>query len=88
VTTALVALGVLVQLLCCWGVALLRTSADRLHAAAAGGTLGPLLIAAAILLEESVSSAGLGTLLAVALVLLLNGAVTLAIGRVALGEET
>lgn len=78
---ALLALGVGVELACCLGVLLRRSAIDRLHYTGAGTTLGPLLIGAAVLVEESVSSAGLNTILVVALLVLLGPVVTIATAR-------
>jgi multicomponent Na+:H+ antiporter subunit G len=78
---ALLALGVGVELACCLGVLLRRSAIDRLHFAGAGTTLGPLLIGAAVLVEESVSSAGLNTILVVALLVVLGPVVTIATSR-------
>jgi multisubunit Na+/H+ antiporter MnhG subunit len=77
----LLVLGVAVELACCLGVLLRRSAIDRLHYTGAGTTLGPLLIGAAVLLEESVSSAGLNTILVVALLVLAGPVVTIATAR-------
>jgi multicomponent Na+:H+ antiporter subunit G len=81
IAAALLALGVGVELACCVGVLLRRSAIDRLHYTAAGTTLGPLLIGAAVLVEESVSSAGLNTIFVVALLVLLGPVVTIATAR-------
>jgi multisubunit Na+/H+ antiporter MnhG subunit len=81
IVAALLALGVGVELACCLGVLLSRSAIDRLHYTGAGTTLGPLLIGAAVLVEESVSSAGLNTILVVALLVLLGPVVTIATAR-------
>jgi multisubunit Na+/H+ antiporter MnhG subunit len=81
VIAVLLAAGVGVELACCAGVLLRHSAIDRLHYAAAGTTLGPLLIGAAVLVEESVSSAGLNTILVVALVVLAGPVVTVATAR-------
>lgn len=83
VVDVVLVLGVACQLVCCLGVALMRTAYDRLHYAAAGTTLGPLLVGAAILVEESVSTAGLETIATVLLLFLLNAALTIATARAA-----
>ena len=75
--------GVACQLVCCVGVVTMRSVYDRLHYASAGTTVGPILVGAAILLEESVSAAGLETIATVLLLLLLNGALTVATARAA-----
>jgi monovalent cation/proton antiporter MnhG/PhaG subunit len=64
----LLALGVAAELLCCIGLVVMRTTADRLHYASAGYTVGPFLILAAILVREQLSSIGLDSLAFVAVV--------------------
>jgi multisubunit Na+/H+ antiporter MnhG subunit len=75
--------GVACQLVCCVGVAAMRTVYDRLHYAAAATTLGPALVGAAVVAEESVSAAGLETIATVVLLFLLNAALTIATARAA-----
>jgi multicomponent Na+:H+ antiporter subunit G len=65
---ALLALGVGVTLLSCLGVLVMRDAYDRLHYTAPAGVLAPLAIAAAVVLEERLSAAGIKAVL-VALVL-------------------
>jgi multicomponent Na+:H+ antiporter subunit G len=65
---ALLALGVGVTLLSCLGVLVMRDAYDRLHYTAPAGVLAPLVIAAAVVLEERLSAAGIKAVL-VALVL-------------------
>ena len=55
-------LGIGCQLVCCLGVVVMRSALDRLHYAAAGTTLGPILVGAAVLIRESVSAGGLETI--------------------------
>ncbi len=81
VVGALLTLGIGVELACCLGVALRHSAIDRLHYTGAGTTLGPLLIGAAVLVEESVSSAGLNTILVVVLLVVLGPVVTIATAR-------
>jgi monovalent cation/proton antiporter MnhG/PhaG subunit len=69
---ALLAAGVAAELLCCIGVALMRTTYDRLHYAAAGTAVGPFLILAALLVREGLSSQGLEAIAAVSLLFLAN----------------
>jgi multisubunit Na+/H+ antiporter MnhG subunit len=83
VVDVLLVLGVACQLVCCLGVALMRTPYDRLHYAAAGTTFGPVLVGGAILADESVSAAGLETIATVLLLFLLNSALTIATARAA-----
>jgi monovalent cation/proton antiporter MnhG/PhaG subunit len=89
----LLGIGVAAQLVCCFGVLLGRDVFDRLHYSAAASTVGPVSVAVAILLDESISSAGISTLVTVAFLLLLTPATTIAIARAAhprglrLGED-
>lgn len=84
---ALLALGVGIELLCCLGVLLRRSAIDRLHYSGAGASLGPILIAAAIVADESVSAAGLTAILVAALLFALNAVLTIATARLARGLE-
>jgi multisubunit Na+/H+ antiporter MnhG subunit len=77
----LVALGVAGELVCCLGLVLARDAFDRLHYAGAASTLPPLLIAAAVLVEESFTQPGLSALVVALLLLLLNSAVVVATAR-------
>jgi multicomponent Na+:H+ antiporter subunit G len=65
---ALLALGVAVTWLSCLGVLVMRDPYDRLHYTAPASALAPVLIAAAVVVEEGLSAAGIKALL-VALVL-------------------
>jgi monovalent cation/proton antiporter MnhG/PhaG subunit len=75
--------GVGCQIVCCLGVVVMRNVFDRLHYAAAGTTLGPVAIGAAVLIRESVSAGGLQTIATVALLFLLNPVLTIATARAA-----
>jgi monovalent cation/proton antiporter MnhG/PhaG subunit len=79
----LLGVGVAAELLCSIGVALGRSVYDRLHYTAAGTTIGPFLILAAVLVREGLKSQGLETIAAVALVFLAGPIVTHAIARAA-----
>ena len=59
---ALLAAGVLCQLLCCVGVLVAHDVFDRLHYAGAGSTLGPLFILASILLANGLTTQRLQTI--------------------------
>ena len=65
----LLGLGVVVALLSCLGVLLMRDTYDRLHYTAPAGVLAPVAFAAAVVLEERLSAAGVKAML-VALVLI------------------
>jgi multisubunit Na+/H+ antiporter MnhG subunit len=64
----LLACGVSAELICCIGLVVMRTTSDRLHYASAGYTVGPILIVAALLVRERLSSIGLDALAAAAIV--------------------
>jgi len=79
----LLGLGVAGELLCCLGVLVMRNVFDRLHYAAAGTTVPPFLILAAVLVREGVSTQGLEAIAAVALLFLVNPALVTATARAA-----
>jgi multisubunit Na+/H+ antiporter MnhG subunit len=87
VVDVLLVLGVAAELLCCLGVLVMRTAADRLHYAAAGTTVPPLLLLAALLVREGVASQGLMAIGAVGLLFLLAPVVVHATGRAIHDEE-
>jgi multicomponent Na+:H+ antiporter subunit G len=74
IAITLLAGGVAVELLCCVGLVAARNVFDRLHFLGPASTVGPVLIAAAILVEESFTQAGVKSLV-VALLLLLTSPV-------------
>jgi multisubunit Na+/H+ antiporter MnhG subunit len=67
----LLALGVGLELACCVGLLMMRTTFDRLHYASAGITVPAFLILAAVLIREHVSSGGLEAIAAVSLLFFL-----------------
>lgn len=79
----LLALGVVLELLCCVGVVVMRTTYDRLHYAAAGTTVPAFLILAAVLVKQHLSAGGLDAIAAVALMFLLNPVLVVATARAA-----
>jgi multisubunit Na+/H+ antiporter MnhG subunit len=74
IAAVLVSFGVAAELVCCAGLIAMRNAVDRLHYAAAGTTVGPSLVAAAVCVEEGLFSANGLNALAVALMLALLGA--------------
>jgi monovalent cation/proton antiporter MnhG/PhaG subunit len=78
----LLTLGVAAELLCCIGVVVMRTTADRLHYVSGGFTVGPFLILAALLVREQLSQIGLDSIAAVVLLFLIGPVVIHATGRV------
>jgi monovalent cation/proton antiporter MnhG/PhaG subunit len=79
----LLVLGVGVELACCVGVLAMRDAYDRLHYTAPATTIGPLAIAAAIVLRESFSAAGIKALLVALALLVTNPVLTHATARAA-----
>ena len=79
----LLALGVVLELLCCVGVVVMHTTYDRLHYAAAGTTVPAFLILAAVLVKQHLSGGGLDAIAAVALMFLLNPVLVVATARAA-----
>jgi monovalent cation/proton antiporter MnhG/PhaG subunit len=78
------AAGVVAQLVCCLGVWWMRDVFDRLHFAAAGSTVGPVLIGVAVALTGFSSVSGtVQALAAVAFLVVLNPVLTHATGRAA-----
>jgi multisubunit Na+/H+ antiporter MnhG subunit len=77
----LLVLGVACAFVCIAGVVVMRTTADRLHYAAAGTTVPAFLVLAAVLVREHVSSGGLAAITAVALLFLLNPVLLTATAR-------
>ena len=77
----LLAVGVMLELLCCIGVLVMRTTLDRLHYAAAGTTVPAFFVLAAVLVREHLSSGGLDAIAAVGLVFLLNPILVTATAR-------
>ena len=77
----LLVLGVACAFVCIAGVLVMRTTADRLHYAAAGTTLPAFLVLAAVLVREHVSSGGLTAVASVGLLFLLNPVLLTATAR-------
>jgi multisubunit Na+/H+ antiporter MnhG subunit len=78
---ALLVLGVAAALVCVAGVVVMRTTADRLHYAAAGTTVPAFLVLAAVLVREHLTSGGLTAIAAVGLMFLLNPVLLTATAR-------
>lgn len=77
----LLAAGVALELLCCVGIVVMRTTLDRLHYAAAGTTVPAFLILAAVLVREHLSSGGMEAIAAVGLAFFLNPILVTATAR-------
>jgi len=87
VVDVLLAAGVGAELLCCVGVAVMRTTFDRLHYTAAGTTVGPFCILAAVLVREGFGQVGLNTIAAVMLLFLAGPLLVHATARAARAGE-
>lgn len=79
----LLGIGVTLELLCCAGVVVMRTTYDRLHYAAAGTTVPALFVLAAVLYREHLTAGGLEAIAAVVLLFLLNPVLVIATARAA-----
>lgn len=79
----LLAIGVGVELLCCLGILVMDDVYDRLHYLGPAAVLGPIIIAAAVLIEESLSMAGIYTLLVAAALVVPGPVLTHAVARAA-----
>jgi multisubunit Na+/H+ antiporter MnhG subunit len=86
----LLGLGVALELACCVGVLVTRTTYDRLHYAAAGATVPAFCVLAAVLVREHLSGGGLTAIAAVGLMFVLSPvaltATARAVRRVEKGE--
>jgi multisubunit Na+/H+ antiporter MnhG subunit len=79
----LLACGVVLELACCAGVVVMRTTFDRMHYASAGATVPPFFFLAAVLVREGLSAGGLEAIAAVALLFVLNPVLLNATARAA-----
>ena len=78
----LVALGVAIELASCVGLLAMRTAIDRIHYAGAGTVAGPVLIAAAVCVEEGLFTInGLNAVLVASLLAILGAALATATAR-------
>jgi monovalent cation/proton antiporter MnhG/PhaG subunit len=80
---ALLTLGVAVELVCCVGVLVMRDAYDKLHYTAPATTVGALAIALAVVVQESLSQAGIKALLIFLALLVTNPVLTHATARAA-----
>jgi multicomponent Na+:H+ antiporter subunit G len=83
VIAVLLAAGVAVELSCCLGLVVMRDTFDRLHYLGPAATLGPVLIAAAVLVRHSSAQACIKIVLIVGFVLLIGPILTHATARAA-----
>lgn len=75
--------GVVLELLCCAGAALMHNVFDRLHFVSAATTVPSFFVLAAVLVREHLSSGGLEAIAAVGLMFLLNPLLVIATARAA-----
>jgi monovalent cation/proton antiporter MnhG/PhaG subunit len=81
VVDVLLAIGVVLELLCCAGVLVMRTTYDRLHYASAATTVPAFFVLAAVLVREHLSSGGLEAIAAVGFMFLLQPVLLTATAR-------
>jgi monovalent cation/proton antiporter MnhG/PhaG subunit len=79
----LLGVAVVLELACCVGVVVMRSTFDRLHYASAGATVPAFLVLAAVLVREQLSSGGLDAIAAVAILFLLYPVLLTATARAA-----
>jgi monovalent cation/proton antiporter MnhG/PhaG subunit len=88
VVHVLVWFAVATEFVCVLGVALGRDAFTRLHYASAAATLGPILVAVALVVEEGAHSTATAAAVGVALLLLIaNPITTIATARAARSRE-
>lgn len=88
IVAVLIGLGVGAELVCCAGLLAMRNAIDRLHYAAAATVVGPVLVAAAVCVEEGLfTTNGLNAVVIAVLLALLGAALVVATGRVIRGRE-
>ena len=83
VVDVLLGLGVASVLLSCIGVLVMRDALDRLHFTAPAATVGPVLLATAVLVEEPLSSAGVKAVLVAILIVVTTPVLSHATARAA-----
>jgi multicomponent Na+:H+ antiporter subunit G len=81
VVAVLLGIGVASILLSCTGVLLMRDALDRLHFTAPASTIAPVCLAAAVLVEEPLSSAGIKAVLVAVLIVVTTPVLTHATAR-------
>jgi len=81
VVVALLAIGVVIELACCVGVLVMEDAYDKLHYLGPAAIVGPLLIAAAIVVRESFAQAGIKSLLTAGLLIIASPVLSHATAR-------
>lgn len=77
----LLGFAVLVELACCLGVLVMGNAYDKLHYLGPAAIVGPLAVAVAIVLRDSLSSAGIKALLTAGLLIVSGPVLTHATAR-------
>lgn len=83
----LLVVGVGIELACCIGVLVMRSLYDKLHYTSPATTVGALAIAAAVVVEESFTQAGIKAILVFLVMLVTNPVLTHATARAARVRE-
>jgi monovalent cation/proton antiporter MnhG/PhaG subunit len=78
---ALLTFGVAVELACCVGVLVMDDAYDKLHYLGPATIVGPLAIAAAVVVRESLSQAGIKALLTAGLLIVASPVLSHATAR-------
>jgi monovalent cation/proton antiporter MnhG/PhaG subunit len=81
VVAALLAAGVVIELACCVGVLVMQDAYDKLHYLGPAAIVGPVLIAAAVVVRESFSQAGIKSLLTAGLLVIASPVLSHATAR-------
>jgi len=77
----LVGLGVVIELGCCIGVLVMDDAYDKLHYLGPAAIVGPLFIAAAVVVAEALSQAGIKALLTAVLLIVASPVLSHATAR-------
>jgi len=77
----LLGFGVAVELACCIGVLVMDDAFDKLHYLGPATIVGPVAVAAAVVVRESLSQAGIKAILAVALLVVASPVLSHATAR-------
>jgi monovalent cation/proton antiporter MnhG/PhaG subunit len=81
VVAVLVAVGVVIELACCVGVLVMEDAYDKLHYLGPAAIVGPVLIAAAVVVRESFSQSGIKSLLTAGLLIVASPVLSHATAR-------
>lgn len=87
IVPALLVFGILVELLCCVGLMAMKNPFDRLHAVAPANILPPIVFAAAIVIQEGISQAGIKAIMICIVLILVSPIVSHATARAAWMRE-